>query len=126
MQAREVYFKYFPSQRMAHTKAIIKRRAVVGIKTIPQPLQPRPRREDWDQNHPSASPATIEKKDHSGGKVYKKEILARYKRVMRDSEVSKVNRTVNPQNSISEGCERIITMGIYMVQDPGGCCLGPS
>ena len=39
MGAREVYFKYFPSQRMAHTKATVKQREVVGIKTIPQPPQ---------------------------------------------------------------------------------------
>ena len=44
MWAREVYFKYFPSQRMACTKATMKRRAVVGIKTIYQPPQLQPGR----------------------------------------------------------------------------------
>ena len=38
--AREVNFKYFPSQRMAYTKATIRKRAMMGIKTIPQPHQP--------------------------------------------------------------------------------------
>ena len=37
MKARNIYFKYFPSQKMAHTKGTVKRKAVVGIKTIPQP-----------------------------------------------------------------------------------------
>ena len=37
MQAREVYFKFFPSQRIACTKATVKQRAVIGIKTIPLP-----------------------------------------------------------------------------------------
>ena len=39
MQTREVYFKYFPSQRMAHMKATVKQRAAIGIKTIPWPPQ---------------------------------------------------------------------------------------
>ena len=37
---REVYFKYFPSHRMACTKAMVRRRAMMGVKTIPQPHQP--------------------------------------------------------------------------------------
>ena len=43
MQAREVYFKYFSSQKMAHTKSTIKRRVEVGTKAIlqPQPSQPQ-------------------------------------------------------------------------------------
>ena len=39
MGAREVYFKYFTSQRMAHTKAMVKQRAAIRIKTIPGPPQ---------------------------------------------------------------------------------------
>ena len=39
MQAIEVYFKYFPLQRMAHMKTTVKQRAAIGIKTIPQPPQ---------------------------------------------------------------------------------------
>ena len=39
MWAREVYFKYFPLQRMAHTKATVTQSAMVGNKTIPQPPQ---------------------------------------------------------------------------------------
>ena len=35
-QAREVYFKYFPSQKMAHTKATIRKRVMMGIRTVPQ------------------------------------------------------------------------------------------
>ena len=39
IQAWKVYFKYFSSQRMAHTKSAVKRRAVKGDKSIPpQPL----------------------------------------------------------------------------------------
>ena len=34
-QAGEVYFKYFPLQRMACTKATV-RRAMMGVKTIAQ------------------------------------------------------------------------------------------
>ena len=34
-RAREVYFKYFPSQRMAHMKAIIWKRAMMGMTVIP-------------------------------------------------------------------------------------------
>ena len=41
-QAQEVYFKYFPLQRMACTKATVRKRAMVGIKTIPQSPQPQP------------------------------------------------------------------------------------
>ena len=39
MWGREVYFKYFPSQRMTWTKATVRERAVIGIKTIPWPPQ---------------------------------------------------------------------------------------
>ena len=39
--AREVYFKYFPSQKMAHTKAMVQKRVMLGVKTMPQPHQPR-------------------------------------------------------------------------------------
>ena len=35
--AKEVYFKYFPSQKMAQTKATVMKRASEGIKTLPQP-----------------------------------------------------------------------------------------
>ena len=38
--AREVYFKYFPSQKIAHTKATVRKRAIMGVKTTPQPHQP--------------------------------------------------------------------------------------
>ena len=43
-QAREVYFKYFPSQKMAHTKAMVRKRAMMGVKTSPQPHQPHTER----------------------------------------------------------------------------------
>ena len=36
-RAREVYFKYFPSQGMAHTKATVRKRAMMGMKMVPQP-----------------------------------------------------------------------------------------
>ena len=36
-QAEEVYFKYFPSQKMAQTKATVRKRVTEGIKTLPQP-----------------------------------------------------------------------------------------
>ena len=39
MQAQDTYFKYFPSQKMAHTKATVRKRAMMGIKTLLQPLQ---------------------------------------------------------------------------------------
>ena len=35
-QAREVYFKYFPLQKMAHTKATVRKRAMMGMKTVAQ------------------------------------------------------------------------------------------
>ena len=35
--AREIYFQYLLSQKMAHTKAMVRRRAEVGAKTIPNP-----------------------------------------------------------------------------------------
>ena len=35
MQAQEVYFKYFSSQKMAHTKATVRRRVEAGAKIIP-------------------------------------------------------------------------------------------
>ena len=35
--AREVYFKYFPWQKMAQTKATVQKGATAGIKTLPQP-----------------------------------------------------------------------------------------
>ena len=40
MQAQKVYFKYLSSQRMAHTKTFVRRRAVNGGKSIPQPQPP--------------------------------------------------------------------------------------
>ena len=33
--AREVYFKYFPSQKMACTKATVRKRVMMGMKTVP-------------------------------------------------------------------------------------------
>ena len=36
MQGEEVYFKYLSSQRMAHTKSSVRRRAVDGGKFIAQ------------------------------------------------------------------------------------------
>ena len=30
-KAREIYFKYFPSQRMARTKATVRRKAMMGV-----------------------------------------------------------------------------------------------
>ena len=36
-QASEAYFKYFPSQKMAQTKATIRKRVTAGIKTLPKP-----------------------------------------------------------------------------------------
>ena len=39
--AREIYFKYLPSQRMAHTKATVRKRAMMGVKAILQPHQPQ-------------------------------------------------------------------------------------
>ena len=36
-RAREVYFKYFPSQKMACTKATVRKRAMLGMKMVPQP-----------------------------------------------------------------------------------------
>ena len=35
-RAREVYFKYFPSQKIAHMKATMRKRAMMGVKTVPQ------------------------------------------------------------------------------------------
>ena len=35
MQTWQVYFKYFSCQKMAHTKATVRRREEVGAKTIP-------------------------------------------------------------------------------------------
>ena len=40
MQAQEVYFKYFFSQKMAHTKAMVRRRAEAGATTIPNSQPP--------------------------------------------------------------------------------------
>ena len=40
-QASEVYFKYFPLQKMAHTKATVRKGVMMGMKTVPQPHQPR-------------------------------------------------------------------------------------
>ena len=40
-QARKIYFKYFPLQKMACTKSTIRKRAMMGIKTVPQSLPPR-------------------------------------------------------------------------------------
>ena len=34
-RARKVYFKYFPSQRMAHMKASIQKRAMIGMTVMP-------------------------------------------------------------------------------------------
>ena len=127
---------------MAHTKATMKRRAVVGIKTIPQPPQPQPGRKTRMKTIPQPpqpqpgkktgikpipQPPQLQprRKTTWVGKT-KKEIPARYKSIMGDMEVSKVNRTVNPQNGISKVSERVFTVGIYLAQDPGGCCLGPS
>ena len=45
-QAREVYFKYFPSQKMACTKATVHKRTMMGAKTVPQPHQLRMRQKD--------------------------------------------------------------------------------
>ena len=36
-RAKEVYFKYFPSQRMACMKATVRRRTMMGMKTVPHP-----------------------------------------------------------------------------------------
>ena len=57
MWAREVYFKYFPSQRMAHTKPTVKQRAVVGIKAIPWPPQ-LPPGQKMVMNIPKPQPKT--------------------------------------------------------------------
>ena len=38
--AREVYFKHFPLQKMACTKASVRKRAMIEAKTMPQPHQP--------------------------------------------------------------------------------------
>ena len=40
-QAREVYFKGFPLQKMAHTKTTVQKRVMMGVMTMPQPHQPR-------------------------------------------------------------------------------------
>ena len=37
IQAREIYFKYPPSQKMVHTKSSLRRKAVKGDKFNPQP-----------------------------------------------------------------------------------------
>ena len=39
--AREVYFKYFPLQKMACTKATVQKRVMMGVKAVPQPHQQR-------------------------------------------------------------------------------------
>ena len=39
--AREIYFKFFLSQKMAHTKATIRKRVMMGIKTVPPSHPPR-------------------------------------------------------------------------------------
>ena len=39
IRARGIYCKYFPSQKMVHTKVMVQKRAIMGIKTIPQPTQ---------------------------------------------------------------------------------------
>ena len=41
IRARGIYCKYFPSQKMAHTKVMVQKRAKMGIQTIPQPAQSR-------------------------------------------------------------------------------------
>ena len=37
VRARGIYFKCFPPQKMAWTKAMVRKRATEGIKTHPQP-----------------------------------------------------------------------------------------
>ena len=48
MWAQDAYFKYFPSEKMAHMKATVRKRAMMGIKTLPQLLQHKTR-ENWEE-----------------------------------------------------------------------------
>ena len=125
-QGREVYFKYFPSQKIACTKATIRKRALMGIKTVPQP------------HHPRTSWTGLNAKDRhqEPGKAYQsktptyepnvaQKILTWHQGSKGNKEVSEDHRTSHPNDAISEGGEGDTPEGSCLTPHPSKCCPDP-
>ena len=93
-RAREVYFKYFPSQEMAHTKATVRKRAMIGVKTVPQPQPAKKVKKGRLQESVLKNLGKITQ--HSSKKIPISKVSTRYTCSLGNLEIPEDKRSAHP------------------------------